>query len=705
MTAIRVTEPSGSNGAIQFANNGVFDTDSGLIFNTTTQRLGVGTAAPDTLLHVAGQTTVGTAATDLHAVTGSLSVSVGLTGSLTHLTDGTSFLIAGSNMTLTTGSSGAVTVASTAGSTIGAAEDASYVDGLFTDFTSVTPIGTAVDRFNEVLKSLAPAPAPTLDDVDHNEASVAAKLSFGTSNVLGGYTSVATAAGLAAVDVNGTYTSTTTNNNMRIGVFDATNVVVGDLNEDIAADTHSNAQVNHPANSFGNSDQGTLKLEVNGSVVHTIDLTDGATGAGASGAGTGSHLNGNSSGFINLSAATTAKFSDASVLDLFKHRTGKFQVGTADQRNGWNYARVIHTVGGSDTNTNYIEWVNDNDANALASAGSAFDTLVMTGELNLSGVRYHTGGTAKYRVRVTNAYRNIYTTSNMTFTVTAVSIPAQAVSAISGGDDETKVLHVTGTATVNSTSILNSSLSAAINVPHPLKANLSNSGTQTIAGILVYNVANNSTTTTETFRRENHRLISGSYDAQADATDAGSTWNSSKHMSGSNTGHTDGLMFYNKRLYAPIQGANAGDFDGIANGPADNVDYSGITTGVRTFYRSFTNTSGGSATNFNLTIQGSSTIVSQSTALTATKIHVLVKLPLTSAASSSGWMDLALAFATGQVTDGAGCLVGTLDSTLNATNEVTFGTESVGNTERVLLKIEAAASWTGHVSQVSVSWP
>ena len=113
MTAIRVTEPSGSNGAIQFANNGVFDTDAGLIFNTTTQRLGVGTATPSSLLHVAGQTIVGSAVSDLHSVTGSLSVSVGLTGSLTHLTDGTSYIIAGDNVTITTGSAGQLTIAST----------------------------------------------------------------------------------------------------------------------------------------------------------------------------------------------------------------------------------------------------------------------------------------------------------------------------------------------------------------------------------------------------------------------------------------------------------------------------------------------------------------------------------------------------------------------------------------------------------------
>ena len=41
---------------------------------------------------------------------------------------------------------------------IGNAEDGDYTDGIFTDFTPSTSIGTAIDRFNEVLLLLAPTP-------------------------------------------------------------------------------------------------------------------------------------------------------------------------------------------------------------------------------------------------------------------------------------------------------------------------------------------------------------------------------------------------------------------------------------------------------------------------------------------------------------------------------------------------------------------
>ena len=64
-------------------------------------------------------------------------------------------LIAGSNISIADNGSGNFTIASTGGgSTIGDAEDGDYTDGLFVDFATTTPIGTAVDRFNEIFKSL-----------------------------------------------------------------------------------------------------------------------------------------------------------------------------------------------------------------------------------------------------------------------------------------------------------------------------------------------------------------------------------------------------------------------------------------------------------------------------------------------------------------------------------------------------------------------
>ena len=221
----------------------------------------------------------------------------------------------------------------------------------------------------------------------------------------------------------------------------------------------------------------------------------------------------------------------------------------------------------------------------------------------------------------------------------------------------------------------------------------------------MYNLSDTATTTSEPFRGESYRRASGSYDNQAAVTDSGAVWNSSTSLLSLN-----GLLFYNSALRAPRQGAVSGDFrntsDGgsIANGPSSNVDYSTISSGLRTFYRYFQNTSGGSKTDFILTLNGSGTIVEQGTSLSTSNVHVLVKLPETSSSFSTGWMDLAKAFATGQVSDGDGCLNGSLDSSLNASNAGTFGTQSAGANEYIVVKIEADASWTGNISQMSISW-
>ena len=162
-------------------------------------------------------------------------------------------------------------------------------------------------------------------------------------------------------------------------------------------------------------------------------------------------------------------------------------------------------------------------------------------------------------------------------------------------------------------------------------------------------------------------------------------------------------MFYNLALRSPLQGANSGNFSTLTNGPTSNVNYSSIT-GTRTFYRKFQNTSGGAKTGFDLTINGSGTIVASGGTLNTANIKVFIKLPNTSNSQTTGWMDLATAFSTGQTADDDGCLSGTFDSSLNATNTVTFGVVYTDDDDWVVVKIEADESWTGNISAMSVAW-
>ena len=91
---------------------------------------------------------------------------------------------------------------------IGQAEDGTYTDGIFTDFTPSTPIGTAVDRFNEMLLLLAPTPPSNWNNAITsisftNTGYVSRHLTTGSSVTI--YTSVTPT--LTDVDIVGSQSS------------------------------------------------------------------------------------------------------------------------------------------------------------------------------------------------------------------------------------------------------------------------------------------------------------------------------------------------------------------------------------------------------------------------------------------------------------------------------------------------------------------
>ena len=634
-----------------------------------------------------------------------------MTGSLTKLRDGSAYLRAGSNITLVTGSSGQVTIASTASGSggsdgnIGTAEDGTYTDGLFTDFVTTTPVGTAVDRFNEILKILAPSPAPDVSRINASTgAGVSSKLSFGSSNTVSGYTNVSSTGSFAAVDVSGTYESGTSGDDFRRGTYNGATNIEGIVNFHVTADTYDNAVNNFPVDSFGNAEVGFLELYHNGSLLHSINLTSSAIGSGNPGSGAGTHVNSNGSGFINVSVTASAEDRSQNQFSIFKHRTAKYRVHTSDQVNGWNYIHVRHSGSWGYKTTNFVQWVNDNNANALSAANARFGNEAGSGSKYLSGVQYFTGGTAKYFVEVSNAYRNVYTSQNISFTTTDCSISSQAFPDLNvdAGEDETKVLQITGSATITDSVSLSGSIQASVNVAHPLKSDLSNGGSASSTGLLIYDVAGNSTTLRERFNEETYRLVSGAYDSQADV-DSG-TWNSQTHMTGSGT-HSNGLQFYNAALYSPLNTIQSGDFRDDSEGgpfglaPSGNPNYSG-ESGVRTFYRYFRNATGGTKRDISLTTNGSSTtIVSAGTALNSGRVKVFVKIP-----GLTGWMDAAEDFVYDETSDGSGAYVLSFDSSVDALNYLSFGTKGVSNGDDIVMRIEADTSWTGHLDDIVVAF-
>ena len=587
---------------------------------------------------------------------------------------------------------------------IGAAEDGTYTDGLFTDFTTSTPVGTAVDRFNELFKFLVPKAAPALSSIDLDTATgTAGNISFGNSNVISGVANVLNLGDQSTVDVNGVYSSQiSSDGHIRSGIYAEATELVGDLASAVTVDITGNGDTNYPIKSFGKANLGTLVLEINGVNVKTIDMTDASIGAGSAGSGTGSELSGGS-GFFELSAATDGKYNSGDAYNLEKHRTGKWKIAASAQRAGWNYMRVKHIVSPTTYVTTYIQWVVDSvTTNGQISLGTpSLSNLSLTGSKHLSGVEYYTGGTATYAVSVGNFYTNVYATSNITLDsseIAPVTVTPSVVD-ISGGEDESKSIAISETVTIDATALLNSSLNTSISATHPTKNAISSQGVASFTNLLVYNIAEASDATLKTVENmdgESYRLENAAYSTQSNV--ASGAFDSTVSLVSNS-----GLQVWNRRLVAPAQSSNGGDYSTIVRGPAGNPDYSGLAAGVKTYFRKFTNTKGGSSSNFTLEIDGSGTIVDNTTSLSGDKLQIFMKVP-GSGTNVTGWMDLSSSFTTGAYSDNNGCYVEAFDSSLNSSILFTSGIKFIENNNHIVIKIVADGSWTGHIDELRFTW-
>jgi len=627
----------------------------------------------------------------------------GSTLSLTGLTAGTattsSFLALDSsnNIVLTSSAGGS-------GGTIGAAEDGDYTDGLFTDFTVSTPVGIPIDRFNEVLKILAPSPAPAVRSIDEDVTNgITAKLSFGATYPITNYTSSGTQAGFDAVDRSGSYASETSGSNIRLGIYDGTQDITGFINYDVI-ESVTNGNLAYSNDAFGNANEGTLKLELNGTVVHSVALS-GLTGTGNPNSGSATSLTGDS-GFTNISVTASSYDGNGSEWYIFKHRTAKYKIDANDQKVGWNYLRVIHSLT-SDNSTNYIEWINDPSGavDDLSVSNARIEDVTLNGSKYLSGVQYNTSVTASYKVDINNLYRNVYQASgtpiSFTTTANATNPSAQGVEDIGISEDNTKILGVTASFTGSDATLFDDTMSCNVTVTHPLKATITNTGSVDVTGFLIETRDTASTNTIEYFNRENFRKTSGSYDTQASTTASAATWNSQTHMTGTNVdGHQDGLLFFNKRLYSPVDAdiPNGGDFGTMLNVESGQPDYINDTPlGTRTFYRILSNSSGAELYNFKIESTLNGTTYSNSS-LDTSNVHFFVKNP-----GTTGWMDISQNFVYGNIQDGDGAKIAAASD--SDTHVVSFGTASVANGDRMMLKIVADETWGGYISQLQFTLP
>jgi len=554
---------------------------------------------------------------------------------------------------------------------------------------------------------------------------------------------------MSAVNSNGLYTD---NEDTNRGVFKASEVMTGVLNQDVTGDGN-----NYPANSFLNAYTGSLLLIVNDTTVSTLSL------ANLNSINNLSSNTGFSVGAVGFSTSTD------NIPDYTKpYRTGTYSIGTAQQRSGWNYARVLHRIGSSDTQTNYVQWVVD-------PSGSTDDTAVSTGTLSRffgdsedyyyqSGIGYFTADSApsaSFSFTGSNFYSNVYysgadgvsfpTSNNCTIgnlkivgdgvttfnsNVSQASLPVLTDKS----NCETTSIEVTGTILYNGgTSIVNS-LSTAVTKAASVEGRVKHvanfksdrdTSTRSSSTFMFYSgsIGSSTLTNNEYFGLETYRVVSGNYINQAALTSSTNAWDPETHMNAANA-HGDGMVTANGFLLSPLKMGDVGDTrsatdGGILEAPSGNPDYSSLSEDTRSYYRVFRYTGASTVASFTTTLYGDATLRSISptndpyyAALGANK-NCNVELKISYDPNfpgdddqSTGWTDLAKIFDSGNQpnNNGAGIRSGAStgeDVTIDAGGldvSLTLGTRRIKQNQYYVVKITAHKDWTGYISRIQVAY-
>lgn len=550
----------------------------------------------------------------------------------------------------------------------------------------------AFDKVVNILDALVPPAAPDLSSMSFNQSGVSGNLSWGTSNAISDYDNHPT------IDSNGLYSVSGNSHGLLADVS-----ITGTLADNVTNGPGAPYPA-YPANSFGNGDQGVLKLKLDGVVVHSVTLSSFSSG---------SSLNANGSGFV-LSAATSSLFPTGIAFDNFKYRTGTYVIGTSDHVANYGYktVQVEHTV----NNTNSTQTHNyaiDEYTNGLTFSGEALSSLVMSGSRYLSGVEYNTGGTANYDITVDGVYQNSYSDSGSAIshtTTTNCSVPSSAIPAFTVDEYDNVVVSKTATVDSSSVRILNAGLTVNTRVLRTVQAN------QTSSGISAFNILLDTVTTghtntnepmnTEVFRLENS-IESNLNDVTGWASGGVSnyTWDSTQSLVGVDINHNDGLLLYNGSLRYPTNAPNSGDFSTIADGPVGNVNYSGAS-GERVYYRFYYLQS---AQNFDLRVTGSNTTFVAATnigTLSGNQVAIELLAPSqTSNGASTEWKDCTISY----TTDNAiGCYSSSNGSNVGSISGQSWGLTIGGKTtansgDAIVLKITAPSTWSGNISQINIT--
>ena len=458
-----------------------------------------------------------------------------------------------------------------------------------------------------------------------------------------------------------------------------------------------------------------------------------------------------------MSTAQYVTWSDGIPDYRYNVRTMNWRVAAADQRAGHNWVRVVHSVSGSDYETNYVEWVNDPNGDSVTFSNVDLADFTDTDTSHLSGIEYFNSPSSTFKYRVNNMHRNIASTSgtalgfigltNASITnlriegaglssVTNVNALRTSVPAINTSADTnyTLPMDVTGSFNYSSSKTLPgtygtsaSNVTISTKAYHPISNTSGAAQSASKNNFLVWTPTQSGSSnqqSVEDFSGEAYRLQDSTYATTTDITNK--TWDSTVSLVGANNAYNTGLCIYNGNLIPPSQAGSSGDFSTGLQGPSGNVNYSlsNVANNTRTYLRAFYNpNTGDSASNIVLRLTGTASLKSDGGPSNAgtlgnnTNIHIKVKLVYHSAESTktTGWLD-AGEQATGGNTDGSGCSGESL-SGLNVvwnnntqtvqinhpTGRGLYGTSSPFNRNYVIIKIETHKQWTGKFTDMRIT--
>ncbi len=488
------------------------------------------------------------------------------------------------------------TLPSSSTTTIGPAEDGDYTDGLYTDFTTSTPIGTAVDRFNEFLKNLAPASGPTLSSWSANGGFVNGGLSF--DNTTSGSLVSATASPYGGVTAGSTFSAL--DNYYRLGITSKVvqpitgtqyyQDITGILNINVLQSTQTPTPA-YGTYSFGQADAGTISMVLNGVTITTFGLTGGAIDTTLSGATSG----------ISVSSPTASKFPNGTSFLPFQNRTGTYVI-KSDSSNivdGYNYFIINHQTSTSNYVLSQFEFVADPSTTAVNVASPNISLANTTSGKFLSGVEYFTTpSNFIFSGTIQNLFENTFNqdvdavtytelsnqlsavTNTVTNTVTtgytsSITYPIIQSSPLvpNGLYDPTTSMIINMTYSLNSqVRRINDSLGFGVQVKRTVQGTFTG-GTSTGVVVPINNwfidsVSPTSTTFSESFDDENYRLLNGAtkYNTYNTTAEVGAgTWSSSSSIL-TDLSHRNGLQVINGQLIYPnFNFSNSGPGTAVTN--------------------------------------------------------------------------------------------------------------------------------------------